>query len=63
MHSLPNAPVASFSFSSIRDKDIFSSYPARIEAFSITFPVSTLNPARAADRFFTVFSAFSKSLT
>jgi hypothetical protein len=54
--------VASSFFSSIKNKDIFFSCPAKIEAFSVAFPASTLSPAKAADRFSAVFSAFSKSL-
>ena len=62
MYSLPVAFVASFSLSNIRDKDTFSSCPARIEAFFVTFPASTFNPVKTADKFSAVFSASFKSL-
>jgi len=62
VYSLPSAPAVFYSFNSIKDKDIFSSYPARIKALSVTFLVSTFNPVRAVDRFSAVLSAFTKSL-
>jgi hypothetical protein len=63
MYSPPDISVISSSFNSIRNKDTSSSYPARIEARSITFPALTLNPAKVVDRFSAVFSTSSKSLT
>jgi hypothetical protein len=62
VYSFFGAIVISFSLTIIRDSDIFISYPARIEAFFIIFPASTFSPVRAVDRFFVVFSAFTKSL-
>jgi hypothetical protein len=52
----------SFFLGTIRDKDISFNYPARIEVLFIIFLVSTLNPAKTADRFSVIFSVFAKSL-
>jgi hypothetical protein len=46
----------------IRDSDVFFNCPVRIEVLFVVFSVSTLNPARAIDKFFAVFSASAKSL-
>jgi hypothetical protein len=62
IYSFFSVITASSSLVIIRDKDVFSSCPARIEAFSVTSPVSTLNPARAVDSFFVILSASAKSL-
>jgi hypothetical protein len=62
VHSFFNAIAASSSLIIIRDNDVSSSCPARIEALSVAFPVLTFSPARAIDRFFAVFSASAKSL-
>ena len=61
MYLFFGAIIASFSLIIIRDSDVSFSCPAKIEALSITFPASTLNPARAIDRFFAVLSASAKS--
>jgi hypothetical protein len=55
------AITASFFLAIIRDKDTFSSYPARIEALFIVFLVFIFISAKAVDRFSAVFSAFAKS--
>jgi hypothetical protein len=62
MHSLFSAIIASSSLATIKDKDIFSNYSANIEALSVAFPASILNPARAVDRFSTVLSTSARSL-
>jgi hypothetical protein len=62
MYSFSVAFIASSSLGSIRDRDTFFNYPVKIEALSITFPVSTFSPVKTADRFFAVLSAFAKSL-
>jgi hypothetical protein len=54
--------IVSFSLAITRDSDISFSCPARIEALSVVFSVSTLSPAKAVDRFFAVLSASVKSL-
>jgi hypothetical protein len=61
MHSFLSAITASFFLAIIRDSDAFSNCPARIEALSVAFPVSTLNPAKAVDKFSAVLSASAKS--
>jgi hypothetical protein len=63
VYSFFNVIIASFFLGIIRDKDTFFSYPARIKAFFIIFPASTLSPASAVDRFFAVLSASAKSLS
>jgi hypothetical protein len=62
MHSFFSIIITFFSLAIIRDRNIFSSCPAKIEALFIAFSASTLNPARTVDRFFAVFSASAKSL-
>jgi hypothetical protein len=62
VHSFFGAITVSFSLTIIRDNDIFSSCPARIEALFIAFLASTLSPVRAIDRFSVVLSASAKSL-
>jgi hypothetical protein len=62
MYSFFNAFIASSFLSIIRNKDASFNCPAKIETLFIIFPASTLNPARAVDRFFTIFSASAKSL-
>jgi hypothetical protein len=62
MYLFFNAIIASSFLIITRNSDVFSSYPARIETLSIAFLALTLNPARTVDRFFTVLSAFAKSL-
>ena len=55
--------IAAFSSLVItKDRDVFFSYPVRIETLSIAFPVFMLNSARAVDRFSAVFSVSAKSL-
>jgi hypothetical protein len=55
--------ITAFSFLVIiRDKDIFSSYLAKIETLFIVFPVFMLILVKAVDRFSAVFSVFAKSL-
>jgi hypothetical protein len=44
-----------------KDRDVSSSYLAKIEIFSVAFSAFMLIPARAVDRFFAVFSAFARS--
>jgi hypothetical protein len=61
VHSFLGAVIISSSLTITRDKDASSSYPARIEAFFITSPASTLNPAKAIDRFSAVLSVSAKS--
>jgi hypothetical protein len=56
-----SATVVFFSLAIIRDSDAFSSCPARIEALSVVFLISTLSPVKAVDRFSAVFSTFAKS--
>jgi hypothetical protein len=63
VHSLLGAIIALSSPVIARDKDIFFSCPARIEALSVAFSVSMLNPAKTIDRFSAVLSAFAKSLS
>jgi hypothetical protein len=55
-----NAIITFFSLAIIKDKDIFFSCPARIEALSVVSLVFIFNSARAVDRFFTVLSASVK---
>jgi hypothetical protein len=62
MHSFFGATAVSFSLAITRDSDTSSSCPARIEAFSVVFPISTLSPVRIVDRFSAVLSASAKSL-
>jgi hypothetical protein len=62
VHSILNTVITFFSLAIIRDKDVFSSCFASIEALSVAFLASTLSPARAADRFSAVISASAKSL-
>jgi hypothetical protein len=62
VHSFFGVIIASSFLTITRDSDAFSSCPARIEALSIAFLVSTLSPIRAVDRFSAVLSAFAKSL-
>jgi hypothetical protein len=57
-----NVITASSSLIIIRDKDIFSNCPAKIETLSVIFPVLTFSPARAVDRFSAILSASAKSL-
>jgi hypothetical protein len=61
VHSFFNVIIISSSLVITRDKDVFFSCPARIEAFSVISSVSIFNPARAVDRFFTVLSVSVKS--
>ena len=63
VHSFFGATVISFSLIIIKDSDTSFSCPAKIEAFFVVSPISTLNPARAIDRFFAVLSAFAKSFS
>ena len=62
MYSFLSIISVSFFFNIIRDKDVFSSCPAKIETLSVTFLVLTLSPARAVDRFSAILSTFAKSL-
>jgi hypothetical protein len=62
IYSFFSVITASFFLIIIKDKDTFSNCPARIETLSITFSALTLSPARAVDKFSTVFSASAKSL-
>jgi hypothetical protein len=62
MYSFFNVIIASSFLNIIKDKDAFSSCPAKIATLFITFLVSTFSPAKAVDRFFIVLSAFAKSL-
>jgi hypothetical protein len=62
MHSFLNTITIFSSLTIIRDSDVFSSYPAKIETLSIVSPTSTLNPAKTIDRFSAVLSASAKSL-
>jgi hypothetical protein len=55
------AIAASFFLIIIRDRDAFSSCPAKIEILSIIFLAFMLTSAKAVDRFFAVFSAFARS--
>jgi hypothetical protein len=52
----------SFSLNTIRDKDTFSNYSAKIETLFIISLILTFSPAKAADRFFVILSASAKSL-
>jgi hypothetical protein len=61
VYSLFGAIITSFSLAIIRDSDVFFSCPAKIEALSIVFPVSTFSSAKAVDRFSAVFSASARS--
>jgi hypothetical protein len=47
----------------IRDKNAFFSYSAKIETLFIVFSVSTLSPAKAADKFSAVLLASVRSFT
>jgi hypothetical protein len=62
VHSFLGVITASFFLIIIRDKDISSNCPARIEALSVAFPALTFNPVRAVDRFSAIFSTSVKSL-
>jgi hypothetical protein len=57
-----NTIIASFSLIITRDRDVFFSCPIKIKAFFVVFSAFIFIPVRAVDRFFTVFSAFAKSL-
>jgi hypothetical protein len=57
-----NAMIAFSSLTITKDRNIFSSCPARIETLSIVSPASMLNPAKAINRFFAVRSASARSL-
>jgi hypothetical protein len=61
VYSFFSVTVIPFFLAIIRDNDISFNYPVRIEILSITFLVSTLNPAKTIDKFFTVLSASAKS--
>jgi hypothetical protein len=63
MHLTLNIIIASSSLTITSDKNISSSCPAKIEALFIAFPVFRLSLAKAVDRFFAVFSTFTKSLS
>jgi hypothetical protein len=63
MYSFLGTIIASFFLAIIRNSDVFSSYSAKIEAFFIVSPASTLSPAKAVDRFFAVLSVSAKSLS
>jgi hypothetical protein len=62
VYSFFGAIIAFFFLNIIRDKDVSSNYPARIEAFSVISLALTLNPVKAVDRFFVILSASAKSL-
>jgi hypothetical protein len=57
-----NVIAASFSLAIIRNKDIFFSCLARIEALFIVFLISMLTLAKTVDKFSAVFSVSAKSL-
>jgi hypothetical protein len=57
-----NTIIAFFSLTIIRDNNASSNYPISIKAFSVASLASIFIPARAVDRFFVIFSTFSKSL-
>ena len=61
VYSFFGAIIVFFSLAIIRDNDVFFNCPARIEAFSVAFLISTLSPAKAVDRFSAALSAFAKS--
>jgi hypothetical protein len=56
-----NIIAVSFSLAIIRDRDIFFSYPARIEALSVVFSTFKLTPARVVNRFSAALSTSVKS--
>jgi hypothetical protein len=62
VHSFFSAIIAFSFLIIIRNSNAFSSYPVRIEAFFVAFPVLTLSPVRIINRFSVVFSASAKSL-
>jgi hypothetical protein len=53
--------AASFFLAIIKDRDAFSSCPARIKAFSIVFPAFRLIPAKAVNRFSAVYFVSARS--
>jgi hypothetical protein len=62
MYLIFNVIAASFSLAIIKDRDIFFSYPIRIEALSVAFSAFIFSLARAVDRFSAVYSVFARSL-
>jgi hypothetical protein len=62
VYSFLGAIVISFFLAITRDSDISSNCPARIEALSVAFLISTLSPVKIIDRFSAVLSASAKSL-
>jgi hypothetical protein len=56
-----NAIITSFSLAITKDRDVFSSYLAKIKALFIAFPASKFIFTRAVDKFSAVCSASTKS--
>jgi hypothetical protein len=56
-----NIIVASSSLAIIKNSDVSSNCPAKIEALSVVFSAFRLIPARAVDRFSAVYSVSAKS--
>jgi hypothetical protein len=54
--------AVSFSLAIIRDRNIFFSYSAKIEALSVAFSAFRLTLVKTIDKFSAVFSASAKSL-
>jgi hypothetical protein len=62
MHLTFSTFAASFFLIIIKDRNVFSSCLANIEALFIASPASMLSLARAVDRFSAVYSVSARSL-
>jgi hypothetical protein len=53
--------AVSSSLAITKNRDVSFNCPAKIDAFSVVFPVFRLTPVKAVDRFSAVYSALTNS--